>query len=84
MDTVNAITAYLSKRGNMIPSIQKFPPIYVAYLYAIADETRSKESSSYAPISARLSRNALAITETELKLMAAAAIIGLNRMPNIG
>ena len=29
-------------------------------------------------------RNALAITDTELKLIAAAAIIGLSRMPNEG
>ena len=29
-------------------------------------------------------RRALVITDTELKVMAAAAIIGLNRMPNIG
>lgn len=32
----------------------------------------------------RLSRRALPITETELKLMAAAAIIGLSRMPKKG
>jgi len=33
---------------------------------------------------ARLSRKALPITETELKLIAAAAIIGLSRIPNHG
>ena len=32
----------------------------------------------------RLSRNALAITDTELKLIAAAAMIGLSRIPNQG
>ena len=32
----------------------------------------------------RLRRSALAITDTELKLIAAAAIIGLKRMPNAG
>ena len=32
----------------------------------------------------RLSRNALAMTETELRLMAAAAIIGLRSTPNTG
>ena len=31
-----------------------------------------------------LSRNALPITVTELKLMAAAAIMGLSKIPNIG
>ena len=33
---------------------------------------------------ARFSRSALLITDTELKLMAAAAIIGLSRMPKRG
>ena len=33
---------------------------------------------------ARLSRSALVITDTELKLIAAAAMIGLSRMPKIG
>lgn len=31
-----------------------------------------------------LSRSALVITDTELKLIAAAAIIGLSKIPNIG
>ena len=34
--------------------------------------------------SIRLSRNAFVMTETELKLMAAAAIMGLSRMPKAG
>ena len=34
--------------------------------------------------SARRSRSAFAITDTELKLIAAAAIIGLSRRPNAG
>lgn len=33
---------------------------------------------------ARLNRNAFAITDTELKLIAALAIIGLNNHPNTG
>jgi hypothetical protein len=33
---------------------------------------------------ALLSRSAFVITDTELKLIAAAAMIGLSRMPNLG
>jgi|GEM_PF-837192 len=38
----------------------------------------------YHPIEARFNRKALAITDTELKLIASAAIIGESRMPKTG
>lgn len=43
-----------------------------------ADNHKHNQSSSFR------SRSAFAITETELRLMAAPAMIGLSRMPNHG
>jgi len=50
-------------------------------------ETTNAVADNFSPTrhnDARLSRKALPITETELKLIAAAAIIGLRRIPKNG
>ena len=47
-------------------------------------EERDDEGGDFLYIPARRSLNALPTTDTELKLMAAAAMIGLSRMPKNG
>jgi hypothetical protein len=45
---------------------------------------RPNASAAQSQILATRRRSALPITDTELKLMAAAAIMGLNRIPKVG
>jgi hypothetical protein len=50
----------------------------------ISSQTPERQQPGTTYTSTRRNRNAFAITETELKLMAAAAIIGLNNHPKNG
>jgi hypothetical protein len=47
-------------------------------------QIRPNASAAQSQILAARSRSALPITDTELKLMAAAAIMGLKRIPKVG
>jgi hypothetical protein len=63
-------------------------PVTKLYLMLYCQKTRTLHLN-VVPLNARyslafLSRSALVITDTELKLMAAAAMIGLSRIPNLG
>lgn len=61
-----------------VPSISRMPPLSSRAPQEVFQQPPAVHKAT------RRSRSALAITETELKLMAAAAIMGLNNTPRNG